>query len=63
MKSFGDILGANLDLDPSLCCQGITLEIENMPLRSVLDQICVQLECHWELRAGDPTTLSIWPGP
>lgn len=37
----------------------VTLELQDVPVRDFLDQVCAQVGCRWQVDAGDPPVLKV----
>jgi len=56
LKTFGEMVNAEVDLDPSLAGK-VTLELENIPWNEALDTVCRQAGCDWSLSEGEKKVL------
>jgi type II secretory pathway component GspD/PulD (secretin) len=61
LLSFGQILSARLKVDPSLYGGKLTIEMDDAPARTVLDEVCAQARCTWTLSGQDPPVLTLVP--
>ena len=61
-SSFGALLGAEVSLAPVLESRKISIAAHRTPVREVLDSVCRQIGCAWEL-ALSPRTLRISAKP
>jgi len=59
LKLAAKIIGARLLLDRRLAGETITVDASGVPFSEVLDEICTELGCDWELTDGDPPTLAV----
>lgn len=54
------IMGAKLLMDRKLAHSTITINADGVPLSTVLDTVCEDLDCAWKLVDGDPPTLEVY---
>jgi type II secretory pathway component GspD/PulD (secretin) len=54
------IMGAKLLMDRKLEHSTITINADGVPLSTVLDTVCEDLDCAWKLADGDPPTLEVY---
>ena len=54
------IMGAKLLMDRKLEHSTITINADGVPLSTVLDTMCDDLDCAWKLTDGDPPTLEVY---
>ena len=59
--SFGQILSARLQVDPSLYGGRLTVDMDGAPARDVLDEVCAQIHCSWTLGEQQPRVLTVAP--
>lgn len=57
-KSFSELLGAELSLDPAVK-NPVTVEIKRVRVRTLLDAVCESIGCRWELQPGPPPNLRV----
>jgi len=55
------LLGAQAAVDPVLKERKVTMRMEEEPISTVLDELCLRLSCDWSLVAGTPARLRIEP--
>jgi type II secretory pathway component GspD/PulD (secretin) len=60
LKTFGQILSAEVMLDPSIDGT-VTLDLENTPWDQALDAVCAALSCNWELVESPMRVLKVVP--
>lgn len=60
LKTFGQILSAEVLLDPSITGE-VTLDLENTPWDQALDAVCAALSCNWELVESPMRVLKVVP--
>jgi type II secretory pathway component GspD/PulD (secretin) len=53
------IIGARLLMDKTLEGSTITINASGVPLSTILDTMCADLGCAWNLTDGDPPTLGV----
>ena len=58
LKTFGQILSAEVELDPSIDGT-VTLDLENTPWDQALDAVCAALGCNWELVESPARVLKV----
>lgn len=62
LNSFGDVLEAGVVVDPGLGGT-ISIRLDNVRVRTVLDAVCDSLGCTWELDVtSEDRTISFGPG-
>ena len=62
-SSFGSLLGAEVSLDPALESRAISIEVHRTPVREVLDSVCRQVGCTWQLTGSPRAQLRISAKP
>ena len=63
LLSFGQILSARLEVDPSLPGRKLSIEMDRAPAREVLEKICALVRCTWTLSDEEPRVLTFVPIP
>jgi len=53
LNTAGEILSAQVVIDPALTTTAITLELNNTPVRKALDEVCRIGNCAWSLNDED----------
>ena len=62
LNSFGSVLEARVLIDPGVDGE-VSIRLDNVRVRTVLDAVCDSVGCTWELqRADDERTLFFGPG-
>lgn len=58
-KSFAELIDAEAVVDPALQGRKVTIKVENVRVRTILDAMCESVDCRWELREGNPAKLRV----
>lgn len=61
-RSFAKIMGAEAVVSPEIKGM-VTVELQNVRVRTLLDAVCESIGCRWELAAGNPPKLRVSPAP
>jgi type II secretory pathway component GspD/PulD (secretin) len=59
LKLTAEVIGAKLLVDKSLEGETVSVNVSGMALSTVLDTLCTQLRCVWNLTEGDPPVLEV----
>jgi type II secretory pathway component GspD/PulD (secretin) len=52
LQVFGQIMSADVEIDPRLAGGKVTFELDNVPCGEALDKVCVTAGCTWKLDTG-----------
>jgi type II secretory pathway component GspD/PulD (secretin) len=60
--SFAKMVNLEAAVEPGLAGK-VTVRLQNVRMRTVLDAVCESIGCRWDVAAGSPATLRILPAP
>jgi type II secretory pathway component GspD/PulD (secretin) len=60
LKLTAELIGAKLLVDKDLEGKTISVNVTGVALSSVLDTMCAQLDCVWNLTEGEPPVLDVY---
>lgn len=61
-RTFAKLVNAEPVVSPELKGK-VTVELQNVRVRTLLDAVCESIGCRWELAAGNPPKLRVSPAP